>query len=100
MDLGFEGRRVLVVGGSEGIGRAAASLMSTEGADVVIASRSERNLAAAAESIAPAASAVSGDMPADPAVQEAAAGTEPGLDVAPKKTSRKKASTAKTAGDA
>lgn len=52
MDLGFEGRRVLVVGGSEGIGRAAASLMSAEGADVVIASRSERNLVAAAGKIA------------------------------------------------
>lgn len=52
MDLGFQGRRVLVVGGSDGIGRAAASLMSAEGADVVIASRSERNLAAAAERIA------------------------------------------------
>jgi 3-oxoacyl-[acyl-carrier protein] reductase len=52
VDLGFEGRRVLVVGGSDGIGRAAASLIAAEGADVVIASRSERNLASAAEKIA------------------------------------------------
>jgi NAD(P) transhydrogenase subunit alpha len=56
--------------------------------------------AADAERTAPAALAVSRDISADPAVQEAAAGTEPGLDVAPKKTARKKASTAKTAGDA
>ena len=67
---------------------------------VIVVGALVASAAAVAESIAPAASAVSGDMPADPAVQEAAAGTEPGLDVAPKKTLRKKASTAKTAGDA
>lgn len=52
MDLGYSKRRVLVVGGSEGIGLAAASLIAGEGADVVIASRSEEKLKAAAAEIA------------------------------------------------
>jgi 3-oxoacyl-[acyl-carrier protein] reductase len=51
MDLGYRGRRVLVVGGSLGIGQSSATLMATEGADVLIASRSETNLAKAAEDI-------------------------------------------------
>ncbi|NNU80164.1 SDR family oxidoreductase [Halovulum dunhuangense] len=51
MDLGYNGRRVLVVGGSYGIGKAAAELMLKEGADVVIASRSADNLAKAADEI-------------------------------------------------
>lgn len=51
MDLGFEGRRVLVVGGSSGIGLAAARQMAAEGADVIIASRSLENLQAAAGAI-------------------------------------------------
>lgn len=51
MDLGLEGRRALVVGGSQGIGLAAARLLSEEGAEVVIASRSAEKLAAAAAAI-------------------------------------------------
>jgi 3-oxoacyl-[acyl-carrier protein] reductase len=57
MDLGFKGRRVLVVGGSSGIGLAAARQMSLEEADVVIASRSAQNLADAAGQIAAATGA-------------------------------------------
>lgn len=51
MDLGYTGRRVLVVGASEGIGFAAAALMAGEGADVIIASRSESKLKSAAATI-------------------------------------------------
>jgi 3-oxoacyl-[acyl-carrier protein] reductase len=51
VDLGFKGRRVLVVGGSSGIGLAAARQMSAEGARVMIASRGEPNLSAAAGQI-------------------------------------------------
>lgn len=54
MDLRFEGRRALVVGGSYGIGKAAAELMAGEGADVLIASRNADTLAAAAGAIAAA----------------------------------------------
>lgn len=52
MDLGYEGRRALIVGGSYGIGKATAALMGAEGADVLIASRSADNLAEAADGIA------------------------------------------------
>lgn len=52
MDLGFEGRRVLVAGGSYGIGRASAALMAAEGAETMIVSRSQENLDAAAREIA------------------------------------------------
>lgn len=51
MDLGYNKRRVLIVGGSEGIGFAAAALMVGEGADVLIASRSDVKLKAAAAQI-------------------------------------------------
>ncbi len=51
MDLGFKGRRVLIVGGSYGIGLAAARQMAVEGGDLLIASRSPENLAEAAAGI-------------------------------------------------
>lgn len=50
--------RVLVVGGSSGIGLATARLMAAEGASVTIASRSRAKLDAAVEAIGPDASAV------------------------------------------
>lgn len=51
MDLRYRGRRALVVGGSYGIGKAAASQMASEGADVMIASRTVENLEEAAVTI-------------------------------------------------
>ncbi|WP_051630922.1 SDR family NAD(P)-dependent oxidoreductase [Afifella pfennigii] len=48
MDLEYRNRRVLIIGGSYGIGEATAHLALAEGAEVAIASRSEDNLAAAA----------------------------------------------------
>lgn len=52
MDLGYRGRRALIVGGSYGIGKASAAIMVAEGADVLIASRSADNLNEAADGIA------------------------------------------------
>ncbi|WP_137123956.1 SDR family NAD(P)-dependent oxidoreductase [Roseomonas sp. HF4] len=51
MDLGFQGRRVLVVGASAGIGFATAELLAQDGAEVMIASRDPAGIAAAAERI-------------------------------------------------
>lgn len=51
MDLGFDGRRVLVVGGSYGIGLAAARQMAGEGAEVMLVSRKEENLRQAVETV-------------------------------------------------
>ncbi len=51
MDLGYQGRRVLVIGASTGIGFAAARLLVAEGAEVMIASRDAAGIAAAAARI-------------------------------------------------
>jgi NAD(P)-dependent dehydrogenase (short-subunit alcohol dehydrogenase family) len=51
MDLELAGKRVLVAGGSKGIGLACARLFQAEGARVAIASRSADNLARAAETL-------------------------------------------------
>jgi NAD(P)-dependent dehydrogenase (short-subunit alcohol dehydrogenase family) len=55
MDLGLKGRRVLVTGGSQGIGYAVAKGFLDEGCEVVIAARNEERLRAAAERLTQAA---------------------------------------------
>ena len=52
MDLGFNGRRVVIVGGTYGIGRAAAAQMAAEGANLLIVSRNAANLENAVNAIA------------------------------------------------
>jgi 3-oxoacyl-[acyl-carrier protein] reductase len=52
LDLGYQGRRVLVIGASVGIGFATAELLAAEGAEVAIASRDPAGIRAAAERIA------------------------------------------------
>jgi 3-oxoacyl-[acyl-carrier protein] reductase len=51
MDLGLSGRRVLVTGGSQGIGFAVARGFLAEGCEVVIAARDERRLDQAVEAL-------------------------------------------------
>ena len=51
MDLGLQGKKVVVTGASKGIGLAVAQAFADEGARIVIASRSEQALNAAAQAI-------------------------------------------------
>jgi NAD(P)-dependent dehydrogenase (short-subunit alcohol dehydrogenase family) len=51
MDLGIEGDAALVTASSSGLGKASATALAREGADVVINARGERRLEAAAEEI-------------------------------------------------
>ncbi|MFT6289637.1 MAG: 3-oxoacyl-[acyl-carrier protein] reductase, partial [Ilumatobacter sp.] len=48
MDLGLSGKRVIVTGGSKGIGRAIAHTFLDEGATVTICARNHDQLAATA----------------------------------------------------
>lgn len=52
MDLGLQGKRAIVTGGSRGIGKAIARELAREGVDVVIASRTKEPLEAAARELA------------------------------------------------
>ena len=51
MDLKLKGKRVLVTGGSKGIGKACAQLFAEEGCEVMIASRDAASLQSAADEI-------------------------------------------------
>jgi NAD(P)-dependent dehydrogenase (short-subunit alcohol dehydrogenase family) len=64
MDLGLKGRKVLVTGGSKGIGLACAQAFIAEGARVAIVSRSQANLDAA-KKVLKECYCISGDL-ADP----------------------------------
>jgi 3-oxoacyl-[acyl-carrier protein] reductase len=62
MDLQVEGRRYLIGGGSRGLGLAVAEVLSAEGAEVVLVSRTEERLAQAAEQLPGTATYVAADL--------------------------------------
>ncbi|HTQ94695.1 MAG TPA: SDR family NAD(P)-dependent oxidoreductase, partial [Streptosporangiaceae bacterium] len=76
MDLGLRGRRVLITGGSRGIGFAVAEALAAEGAAVGLVARDADGLAAAAGELeprgVPVATAVA-DVTDTPALQRAVA---------------------------
>ena len=47
MDLGLKGKKVLITGGSKGIGRAIATLMAAEGAEIAICARNAEEVESA-----------------------------------------------------
>jgi NAD(P)-dependent dehydrogenase (short-subunit alcohol dehydrogenase family) len=67
--VAFEGARVLVVGGSSGIGQATAAAFAAAGAQVTIASRSRDKLDAAAQAIGKPVSMAVLDVTDDAAVE-------------------------------
>ncbi|GAB3628704.1 short-chain dehydrogenase [Pandoraea terrae] len=73
----FESQRVLVIGGSSGIGLAAAQAFAASGAAVTIASRSQAKLDAALSAIGPGARAVKLDTTDADAVQHFFDGHDP-----------------------
>lgn len=51
MDLGLKGKKVILTGGSRGIGRATLEILAAEGADVAFCSRNAEQVAEAAASL-------------------------------------------------
>ena len=64
--MSLAGKKVVVVGGSSGIGLATAALAKSEGADVVIAARNAERLKAAADKLQ--AAAIAADVTSDDSV--------------------------------
>lgn len=61
MDLGLRGKKVILTGGSRGIGRATAELFAAEGADIAFCSRNAAQVAEAAAVMAAHGGAVIGE---------------------------------------
>ena len=87
MDLGLNGLRALVSGGTKGIGRAVAGLLANEGASVAICARDEGEVKATAADLQAGGVSVYGqalDVADGPSLKswvESAAGSLDGLDI-------------------
>ena len=61
MDLGLKGKKVILTGGSRGIGRAALEIFAEEGCDIAFFSRNPEQVAATVESLARFGGKIVGD---------------------------------------
>lgn len=61
MDLGLKGKKVILTGGSRGIGRAALEIFAAEGCDIAFFSRNPEQVAATVESLSKHGGKVFGD---------------------------------------
>lgn len=67
MDLGLSGKAFVVTGGTTGLGYATAAVLVDEGADVLVASRSQENVDAAVAALGERAAGITVDITADDA---------------------------------
>ncbi|MFM6853563.1 MAG: SDR family NAD(P)-dependent oxidoreductase [Sphingopyxis sp.] len=87
MDLGLKGKKVILTGGSRGIGRAALEIFAAEGCDVAFFSRNQEQVDAAVESLSRHGGKVIGeafdlnDLAAYPAWLKSAADRLGGCDI-------------------
>ncbi len=76
MDLGVKGKKFLIGGGSRGLGRAIAQVLTDEGAQVLLMSRTEEGLSSAAAAIGGGATWVAVDIAEPGAVDKVAAAVD------------------------
>src|SRR5688572_11474275 len=62
MQLGLGGKRVLITGGSKGIGLASARLFLDEGAEVALVSRDQKNIDRAVQELGGKAHGIAADL--------------------------------------
>lgn len=79
MDLGLQGKRFVIGGGSKGLGRATAAALVAEGASVLLLARDEETVAAAAKDLGPNAHGLAFNMEDPASIARVAAAVDANL---------------------